>query len=81
MQTPWLKPVVVLIGDPPVETTIATTQGASWLLIEDWPLEEGPALTRALAICAGVLERKNKPEEAREAFVEAAREAGVLAKA
>lgn len=81
MQTPWLKPVVVSIGDPPVETTVTTTQGASWALIEDWPVDEGPALTRALAMCVGVLERKNKPEEARQAFLEAAKEAEVLVSA
>ncbi|SMF65685.1 Protein of unknown function [Xaviernesmea oryzae] len=81
MQTPWTKPVVVAVGEPPVETTVATTQGASWALIEDWPIEEGPALLRALAMCTGVLERKNKPDEARSAFVEAAREAGVLVSA
>ncbi|MBP1845909.1 hypothetical protein J2046_004183 [Rhizobium petrolearium] len=81
MQTPWTKPVVVAVGEPPVEATVTTTQGASWALIEDWPVEEGPALTRALAMCAGVLERKNKPDEARKAFVEAAREAGVLVSA
>ncbi|MGK6317697.1 DUF982 domain-containing protein [Neorhizobium sp. DT-125] len=81
MQTPWTKPVVIAIGEPPVETTVSTTQSASWALIEDWPAEEGPALTRALAMCVGVLEQKNKPEEARDAFVEAAREAGVLVSA
>jgi hypothetical protein len=32
-------------------------------------------------MCAGVLERKNKPEEARQAFVEAAKEAEVLVSA
>ncbi|TKT45340.1 DUF982 domain-containing protein [Rhizobium sp. LC145] len=81
MQTPWKNPVVILIGDPPTETIIATTQGAALVLIEDWPLKDGPALRRALLMCAGVLEQINKPDEAREAFMEAAREAGVLVEA
>ncbi|WJH40355.1 DUF982 domain-containing protein [Aliirhizobium terrae] len=78
MNTPWKKPVVVLIGEPPEEAVIETTQGAAWAMIEDWPVEDGTLLDRALAICAAVDAGKRKPEDARQAFVEAAKEAGVL---
>jgi hypothetical protein len=78
MNTPWKKPVTVLIGEPPVETPVETTQSAAWAMIEDWPLEDGTALDRALAVCAAVDAGRRKPEDARQAFVEAAREAGVL---
>ena len=62
----------------PVETPVETTQAAAWAMIEDWPLEDGTALDRALAVCAAVDAGRRKPEDARQAFVEAAREAGVL---
>ncbi len=78
MNTPWKMPVTVLIGEPPVETVVETTQAAAWAMIEDWPLEDGTALDRALAICAAVDAGRRKPEDARQAFVEAAREAGIL---
>jgi hypothetical protein len=78
MNTPWKTPVVVLIGEPPEETVIGTTQAAAWAMIEDWPVEDGAALDRALLVFAAVDAGKRKPEEARQAFFEAASEAGVL---
>lgn len=81
MNTPWKKPVVVSIGEPPVETVIETTQAAAWAMIEDWPTEDGAMLDRALAVCADVDTGKRKPEDARQAFAEAAKEAGILIRA
>jgi hypothetical protein len=81
MNTPWTKPVIVRIGEPPEETAIETTQGAAWAMIEDWPIEDGTLLDRALSVCAAVDSGKRKPEEARRAFVEAAQEAGILIQA
>jgi hypothetical protein len=78
MHSLWTKPVIVSLGEPPAEATIETTQGAAWAMIEDWPTEDGTALDRALAVCAAVDAGKKKPEEARQAFVEAAEEAGIL---
>jgi hypothetical protein len=78
MNSIWKSPVIVSIGEPPAETTVDTTQAAAWAMIEDWPTEDGTALDRALEICAAVDAGKRKPEDARQAFVEAAREAGVL---
>ena len=78
MNTPWKTPVTILIGEPLTETTIETTQGAAWAMIEDWPTEDGAALDRALEICAAVDAGKRKPEEARKAFVDAAIEAHIL---
>jgi hypothetical protein len=78
MNSPWKKPVTVLLGEPPAETAVETTQAAAWAMIEDWPQEDGTALDRALAICAAVDAGKRTPEDARQAFVEAAKEAGIL---
>ncbi len=81
MNQSWNKPVLIRIGEPPVETAIASLQAAAWALIEDWPLEDGEALDRALAACTGVMEGKRKTEDTREAFVAAAVEAGILVRA
>lgn len=81
MNTPWKKPVVVSVGEPPEETIIETTQGAAWAMIEDWPTEDGTFLDKALEICAAVDAGRKKPEDARQAFVDAAREAGILIRA
>ncbi|MDP9835819.1 hypothetical protein J2T09_000561 [Neorhizobium huautlense] len=78
MQKPWNKPVVVMIGEPPVETAIETTQAASWAMIEDWPIEDEPACDKALLIFAEVSKGKRADEDARQAFLAAAVEAGIL---
>jgi hypothetical protein len=77
MQAPWSKPVLLALEEPGQYVTIATTQAASWALIEDWPVEDGPALDRALLVCADVIKGKGTGEEARRAFIEAAVEAGI----
>ncbi|MGO4436455.1 DUF982 domain-containing protein [Rhizobium sp. RAF56] len=77
MQAPWSKPVLLALEEPGKYETIATTQAASWVMIEDWPIEDGPALDRALLICADVIKGKRTGEEARKAFIEAAIEAGI----
>ncbi|ULJ73621.1 DUF982 domain-containing protein [Rhizobium gallicum] len=77
MQVNWGKPVIIALEGPDQWVVIHTTQAAAWALIEDWPLEEGPALDRALLVCADVMSGKCSREEARQAFVEAAIEAGI----
>jgi hypothetical protein len=64
MQTPWSKPVRLALEEPGQYVTIATTQAASWALIEDWPTEDGPALDRALLVCADVIKGKRTGEDA-----------------
>ncbi|UHS61579.1 DUF982 domain-containing protein [Agrobacterium vaccinii] len=77
MQTPWKKPVLVALEEPGVYVSIGSTQAASWALIEDWPEEDGEKLDRALLVFAAVDAGKKKPEDARQAFIEAALEAGL----
>jgi hypothetical protein len=73
----WSKPVFLALEGPGKFTRIADATEASWALIEDWPLEDGAALDRALLVCAAVAEGKKSPEEARRAFLFAAAEAGI----
>ena len=77
MQTIWKKPVTIALEGPDQWVVIQTTQAATWALVEDWPTEDGPALDRACAVCADVMSGKRNREEARQAFIDAAIEAGI----
>jgi hypothetical protein len=80
-QALWPKPVLLALEEPGQYVTIATTQAASWAMIEDWPTEDGPALDKALLVCADVIKGKRTNEDARKAFIAAAVEAGIDIKA
>lgn len=77
MQAPWPRPVLLALEEPGKYVTIATTQAASWAMIEDWPTEDGPALDKALLVCADVIKGKRTNDDARKAFIAAAVEAGI----
>jgi hypothetical protein len=76
-QQPWPQPVTLALEEPGQYVTIDTTQAASWAMIEDWPTEDGPALDKALLVCADVIKGKRSNEDARKAFIAAAIEAGI----
>ena len=48
------------------------------VMTERWPVVGGKAFWPAQELCLFAMERKTNPEEARSAFVEAAKEAGLL---
>ncbi|KQS96718.1 MULTISPECIES: DUF982 domain-containing protein [unclassified Rhizobium] len=77
MDKPWTKSVTLALEGPGKYTTISNTTEASWAMIEDWPLDDAPALDRALDICAQVVEGKRPSEDARRAFLAAAAEAEI----
>ena len=78
MTKTWSKPVILHgMGEEGEDVVVDSSLGASWALIEDWPLEDGPVLDKALAVCAAVSNGKAKDEDARKALIEAAIEAGV----
>jgi hypothetical protein len=73
----WNKGVTLALEAPGQFTTINNLREASWALIEDWPIEDGEALDHALLVIEAALKGKKTPEEARLAFIAAAREAGI----
>jgi hypothetical protein len=77
----WNKSLAIALDGPGQFRTITTLQEASWVLIEDWPLEEGEALDKALLVLEAALNGKKTPEAARLAFIAAAIEAGIEIKA
>lgn len=77
MKNNWSKAVTLALEAPGKFTTIGNIQEASWALIEDWPLEDGPALDNALLVIEAAMKGKKTSEDARRAFVAAAHEAGI----
>jgi hypothetical protein len=73
----WNKGVSLALGGPGTFTTIKNNQEASWALIEDWPLEDGEALDKALLALEAAMKGKTSAEAARLAFIAAAYEAGI----
>jgi hypothetical protein len=73
----WSEPVTVEIGGVGNWVTITSSLEAADCLIDDWPLDEGEALRDALEVCFQVVQGSATPEEAREAFLEAGREAAI----
>ncbi|MDO1585087.1 DUF982 domain-containing protein [Rhizobium oryzicola] len=73
----WNKGVTLALDGPGQFRTISSLQEASWALIEDWPLEDGDELDKALLIFEAALKGKKSPEAARLAFIAAAIEAGI----
>lgn len=73
----WKTGVTLALEGLDKLTTIDSTQAASWAMIEDWPMEDGTALDRALTVCGSVGDGSRTDEDARKAFIEAAIEAGI----
>ena len=76
----WKKPVTLALGEDGGFVTIDSAEAASWALIEDWPVEDGVALDRALLLLSAVAEGKRVSGDPRQAFLEAAMEAGIAIK-
>ncbi|MDO9416176.1 DUF982 domain-containing protein [Pararhizobium sp.] len=77
MSKNWSKSVTLALEGPGQYTTISNTTEASWAMIEDWPIDDSPTLTKALDTCAAVIEGKQPAENARKAFLAAVAEAGI----
>jgi hypothetical protein len=69
--------VTLALEAPGKFTTINNIQEASWALIEDWPIEDGEALNRALLVIEAAMKGKKTSEDARRAFIAAAHEARI----
>jgi hypothetical protein len=73
----WITPILVICNKTGQILSVSTTKDAVDMLTSTWPQKEGNAYTNALQICANVAAGIATPDEAREAFIEAAREANV----
>jgi Protein of unknown function (DUF982) len=80
MERGWFdKPVsVVFPGKPGVTYNVSSVFQAVDILLNKWPIEWGPAHLEARQACMAAMEGTITPGEARDAFITAAEEAGIL---
>jgi hypothetical protein len=72
----WTKPVRVETAGR--FRVISSTRAAAQWLLYHWPTEGGPEHRAARAACIAVLKNEQPPDHARQAFIAAAKEAGIL---
>jgi hypothetical protein len=74
----WSKFVRIQLRGVETRENIYSTRTAAECLLRSWPVVWGPEHRNARAACVAVLKEEQAPEFARQAFIEAAREAGIL---
>lgn len=74
----WEKPITFETNKLGQYWTVTSTAEAARALIDRWPVRTGKALEYAQRTCLAVLEGKEDPAVAREAFIKAAKEADVF---
>jgi hypothetical protein len=73
-------PYVTILSDSPGQVrNIRSVAEAAELLVVYWPTQKGDMLTAARQACQHALEGRITCTEARRAFIDAAREAGIYA--
>lgn len=75
----WSNPVIVDLGGIGHYAIITNALDAANCMSEEWPVRGG-AVDEAVLVCLDALLGKASAEESREAFLEAAREAGLYVK-
>ncbi|HTN63514.1 MAG TPA: DUF982 domain-containing protein [Devosia sp.] len=73
----WKKSVTVMLGAGNVTYVVNNTLMAARILLDEWPVEDGPAHLAARIACMAAMEGGDV-EKAREAFEAAAKEAGIF---
>ncbi|MBB6489008.1 DUF982 domain-containing protein [Rhizobium lusitanum] len=76
----WRSPVIVELGGIGRFAIITNALDAANCMSEEWPAEGGPVADEAVLVCLDAVLGKVSAEESREAFLEAAREAGLYVK-
>jgi hypothetical protein len=76
-EKPFDAPVTVEVGEVGKYRQIRTTREASECLLTVWPLNRGPRHRDAVDACLKVLDGHRSTSDAREAFIEAAKESEV----
>lgn len=76
----WSNPVIVDLDGIGHYAIITNALDAANYMSEEWPVNGGPAVGEAVLVCLDAVLGKASAEESREAFLEAAREAGLYVK-
>jgi beta-glucosidase-like glycosyl hydrolase len=72
-----LNPITIEINEAGHYRNITSVEEANEFLLHDWPQEKGLAQLAARRACLDALMGKVAAEEARAAFIEAAKESGI----
>ncbi|MFN7023270.1 MAG: DUF982 domain-containing protein [Pseudorhizobium sp.] len=73
----WTHPVHVTL-EPRTQTCVRSAEEAMRALAGAWPVRSGAHQTKAIRLCMLALQRQTSQEVAREGFISAALEAGIL---
>ena len=73
-------PLIVETSKPDEFRRLASVAQAAVFLMERWPEDHGPRYRTALRACTGRLQSRDDVENARRAFLSAAKEAGMVVK-
>lgn len=73
------QPVVISLDQGGGPIAVRNTRQATDLLLTQWPARRGPRHRDAVDACLKVLDGHRSTVDARNAFIEAAEEAGILA--
>ncbi len=76
-EKPFDAPVTVEVGHVGKHRLISTTREATDCLLTVWPLNRGPRHRDAVDACLKVLDGHRSTSDARDAFIEAAKESEV----
>jgi hypothetical protein len=74
----FVRPVTVKLDQETGPVEIVNARGAAECLLMTWPAERGPRHRDAVDACLKVLEGHRSTADARDAFIAAAKEAGIL---
>ncbi|MGX9992498.1 DUF982 domain-containing protein (plasmid) [Rhizobium sp. Z1P35] len=72
-------PVGLALRGQPVHRIIRTLGDAAYMLLKDWPSDDGEEYVTAVKACVDAISGQIAPEQFRDAFLRAADEAGIAA--
>ncbi|TIM08941.1 MAG: DUF982 domain-containing protein [Mesorhizobium sp.] len=79
MQDPFFQePVIIETNKPGAYRTLVSVSEAAIFMMDSWPEDHGPRYQAALRACTGQLTTPEQVEGARQAFLAAAEEAGLV---
>lgn len=73
----WSNPIEIELGSIGQARIVATAYDAADCLLNKWPSEGGPAHLAARKACIDALDGKKPPDHARNAFINACKEADI----
>ncbi|WP_245384572.1 DUF982 domain-containing protein [Rhizobium leguminosarum] len=72
-------PVGLTLRGQPVHRIVRTLGDAAYMLLKDWPSDDGEENVTAVKACVDAISGQIAPEQFRDAFLRAADEAGIAA--